>query len=189
MQVQRAIRPVGERSIHLVDEAFEPAFVSLMEQWLELLPYTRGDYDDDSAKEFLHFIHRIPLDTIDAQPLYRKVRDMVLREIDAVFGDLSPELYRVHVNLGPYGDHFTAHIDSRLGVTAIYYANSEWRDEWHGETLFYADGAAVTAVAPRPGRLVLLPGDIVHRVGAPSRLFSGARYTIAFKFITAEKPS
>jgi Rps23 Pro-64 3,4-dihydroxylase Tpa1-like proline 4-hydroxylase len=160
-----------------------------MERWLEGLPYRRRDYDDASAKQYLHFVHEIALDALDQQPLYRQLRSAVSGEIEAAYGDLSPRLDRAHVNLGPYGDHFTAHIDSRQGVTAIYFANGTWHDEWQGETLFYHDDEAVTAVAPRPGRLVLLPGDMVHRVGAPSRLFSGARYTVAFKFETAEKPA
>lgn len=189
MQVQRATRPVGERSIEVIDGLFERGFVELLGRWVERLPYQRSDYDDESAREYLHFKHEIDGDMLAAQPLYRQLLAVMGAEIDTAYGRLSPKLHRVHVNLAPYGDHFTAHVDQVPGVTAIYFANREWRDEWQGETLFYADHEPVTAVAPRPGRLVLLPGDIVHRVGAPSRLFTGSRCTIAFKFDTAEMPA
>jgi Rps23 Pro-64 3,4-dihydroxylase Tpa1-like proline 4-hydroxylase len=189
MEPQRTIRPVGERSIQVIDDAFDPAFVTLLDRWLHKLAFVREDYDNDSATAFLHFVHDIVLDKLDSQPLYRQLHSIVQREIQSAYGALSPALYRAQVNLGPYGDHYTAHIDNPQGVTAIYFANGEWRDEWQGETLFYAEGEAVTAVVPRPGRIALLPGDMVHRVGAPSRLFAGARYTIAFKFNTTERPA
>ena len=189
MEPQRTIRPVGDRSIQVIDGAFDPGFVGLLDQWLHKLAFVREDYDNDGSTAFLHFVHDIGLDKLDGQPLYRQLHSVVGREIDSAYRELSPALYRAQINLGPYGDHYTAHIDNAQGVTAIYFANAEWREEWQGETMFYADGEAVTAVAPRPGRIALLPGDMVHRVGAPSRLFAGARYTVAFKFNTTERPS
>ena len=189
MEPQRRTRPVSDRRIEVIDGAFDASFVALLDKWLHKLAFVRGDYDNEGATAFLHFVHDISLDALETQPIYRQLHSVVRREIESAYGALSPTLYRVQINLGPYGDHYTAHIDNRQGVTAIYFANAEWRDEWQGETLFYADSEAVTAVAPRPGRIALLPGDMVHRVGAPSRLFAGARYTVAFKFNTAERPS
>jgi hypothetical protein len=189
MEPQRTIRPVGKRSIHVIDGSFDPGFVAMLDRWLHKLAFVREDYDTGEATAFLHFVHDISVDKLDAQPLYRQLHAVVRREIDIAYGGQSPALYRAQINLGPYGDHYTAHIDNTQGVTAIYFANAEWREEWQGETLFYAEGEPVTAVAPRPGRLALLPGDMVHRVGAPSRLFAGARYTVAFKFSTSERPS
>lgn len=189
MQPARTTRPVGDRQVHLIDGAFDEAFVMTCNAWLDRAAYHRADYDHETARDYLHFKLEIQQNELAANPVTRMLETVVRREVEAVYGDLEPELQRVHVNLAPYGDHFTAHIDSAQGVTAIYFANREWRDEWHGETLFYAEGEPVAAVAPRPGRLALLPADMVHRVGAPSRLFAGARLTVAFKFTTREKPA
>gem|GEM_PF-5563775 len=188
MQPAHTTRPVGNRQIHLIDGAFDEGFVAMCNTWLDRIPYHRADYDAEGVRDYLHFKIEIPQTELAANPVTRMLETIVRREVADIYGHLFPELQRVHVNLAPYGDHFTAHIDSAQGVTAIYFANREWRDEWQGETLFYAEGEPVAAVAPRPGRLALLPADMVHRVGAPSRLFAGARLTVAFKFTTREKP-
>ena len=83
-----------------------------------------------------------------------------------------------------FGEIVTPHCDIPVGVTALYFVNSEWRDEWDGETLFYAHGEAVSAVAMRPGRVVIFPGNMLHRAGVASRRCTVARRTLAYKFHT-----
>ena len=52
-----------------------------------------------------------------------------------------------------------------------------------GETIFYDHaGEPHTAVAPRPGRVLVFPADVVHRGGVPSRKCFSARLSVAFKF-------
>lgn len=186
MSPSRSIRPVGAREVQVIDGLFDPGFVHLFAAWIEKLPYLRDDFDVPGKEQYRHFQHDIALALLDSQPLYRRLSDAVTAEVDQRFGAFAPRLTRAYINLVVYGDQHTAHYDAARGVTAIYYANREWADEWHGETLFHADGEAVAAVAPRPGRLCLLPADITHRVGDLSRLCNGARYTVAFKFDTAE---
>ena len=63
------------------------------------------------------------------------------------------------------------HRDTDGGVTAIYYANPVWEANWQGETVFYDERREpIHLVAPTPGRLAIFDGDIVHRVGAVSRV-------------------
>jgi len=186
MPLTRSIRPVGERRIQVIDGLFDAGFVSLLATWIETLTFGRTDYDAPGLEQYRHFKREIPLDALDSHPLYRQLAHTVIAETETHYNAYAPQLTRAYVNLVVYGDHHSAHYDTERGVTAIYYANPEWLDEWHGETLFYTHNEPVTAVAPRPGRLALLPADMTHRVGNLSRLCNAARYTVAFKFETAE---
>ena len=97
-------------------------------------------------------------------------------------------LERVHVNLHMYGDMQFPHGDLPGGVTLLYYANPEWKENWMGETIFYDDSRdPVVAVAPRPGRVAIFDGDLVHRGGVPSRECYGPRISIAFKYLREAK--
>jgi hypothetical protein len=76
-----------------------------------------------------------------------------------------------------------------LGVTAVIFLNSEWRQEWAGELVFFDRKAdAVACVSPKPGRLVLSPCEVNHRSGIPSRLYFGTRDSLVIMFsVTADQ--
>jgi hypothetical protein len=186
MSPTRSSRPVGTRQIHVIDGLFDDAFIGLLAGWLDTLTFGRTDFDAPGLEEFRHFKREIPADLLESHPLYRQLQRAVSAEADRYYAAYAPRLTRAYVNLVVFGDHHSAHYDTERGVTAIYYANREWSDDWHGETMFYADNEPVSAIAPRPGRLALLPADMTHRVGNLSRLCNAARYTLAFKFETAE---
>ncbi len=98
----------------------------------------------------------------------------------------SLELIRAYVNFNRYGDMQYAHVDAQEGVTALYYANSEWQEHWGGETVFCDENREpVYLVIPKPGRLVLFHPSLLHRGGLPSRDCWEARLTVAFKLLPA----
>jgi len=45
-----------------------------------------------------------------------------------------------------------------------------------------ARGESLYAIEPKPGRIVLFPGEIPHRAGCPSRACFVHRLTIGHKF-------
>lgn len=104
--------------------------------------------------------------------------------LDRLFPDVGAELYRAYCNSTRYGDVAFAHADSdRPSLTLLYYANPVWREEWGGETLFYdGRGEPIVAVAPRPGRLVVFRGEMLHRGGVPSRTCYEPRLSVAVKY-------
>ena len=100
------------------------------------------------------------------------------------------ELERMYVNSAVSGDVYYAHRDcgaNLKNVTALYYANSTWHADWAGETLFFNDQHdAELAITPRPGRLVVSRGAILHRGGVPSPACREQRLTIACKLRALE---
>lgn len=97
------------------------------------------------------------------------------------------DLWRMYCNNNVYGDMSHPHRDSQppaQDVSAVFYANAHWDIEWGGETLFYDDaGDAVACVMPKPGRVALFRGAILHRNGVPSRECYEPRLTLVFKFL------
>jgi SM-20-related protein len=92
---------------------------------------------------------------------------------------------RAYVNSSVFGDGYYTHRDcepQEKHVTALYYANLEWQTDWGGETIYFNDSEdAELVVSPRPGRVVIARGAILHRGGVPARICHEERYTLAYK--------
>ena len=59
-------------------------------------------------------------------------------------------------------------------------------EDWGGETIYFNDEEdAELVVSPRPGRLVLARGAILHRGTVPTRICYEERYTLAYKMTVA----
>jgi len=73
--------------------------------------------------------------------------------------------------------------DTREGCyTLLYYANPEWQQIWHGETVYYDEQEEImAAIKPAPNRGVFFDSRIPHAGRGPSRYFGGLRVTVAFK--------
>jgi hypothetical protein len=67
-------------------------------------------------------------------------------------------------------------------VSMLLYLNSVWPLANGGETVFL-DSASDTGVAvrPKPGRVVLMDQDVLHRVSAPSAAAARPRYSLVWK--------
>ena len=95
------------------------------------------------------------------------------------------DLHRVYTNMILHGDLQGPHRDRPGGITALYYANTQWKENWMGETIFYDEHREpVQALAPKPGRLALFDSEIVHRAGVPSRECFEPRVSVAFIFVS-----
>jgi hypothetical protein len=91
-----------------------------------------------------------------------------------------------HANLCNFATDSTHHIDNTT-PTAVYYANTEWDDEWGGETwLMNDEHEVIDAVKYVPNRIVILNGNKPHMVRVPTHYSKGLnRIVLAtrFKFI------
>ncbi|HEX9461902.1 MAG TPA: 2OG-Fe(II) oxygenase [Alphaproteobacteria bacterium] len=90
-----------------------------------------------------------------------------------------------YANGQTYGQSGEIHTDTdKPGhKTVVYYANSYWQPNWHGETLFYSPDKSeiVRAVMPKPGRLIVFDANTPHAGRDPSRLCPVMRVTVTFK--------
>jgi hypothetical protein len=131
----------------------------------------------------LHWKSEFVLKELPEGPFIRSFFSHVQSITEQLFPEHPLNLDRAYCNSNLYGDHQYPHPDARSGVTALYFANSVWKTNWMGETLFYDDaGEPVYAVIPKPGRLVVFAANIVHRGGVPSRECFEPRLSVAFKF-------
>jgi Rps23 Pro-64 3,4-dihydroxylase Tpa1-like proline 4-hydroxylase len=169
---------IGGKQIVVFDNLFLADEINKLHQFLARLPYHLSEVDTTETPHNLNWVSNLPLQMATGMPILKKCVDLA-REF---YTDRQLELRRVYVNLNRYGDMQYAHRDAEEGVTALYYANAEWRDHWGGETVFYDDDREpVYVVAPKPGRLALFHPLIMHRGGVPSRDCWEARLTVAFK--------
>ena len=87
------------------------------------------------------------------------------------------------VNLSTPADvNFIHAHPEKIGI--LYYANLEWRDGWHGETLFYDESLKKVDFATPyiPGRIIVFDASIPHTIRPQSYLASHYRFTFSMFF-------
>lgn len=145
--------------------------------------FTRSEYARPDTTEHKHWATEIALDVLVKQPIYALTRRAVL---DFVSPGIAYRPYRAYTNAASYGDMLFTHVDctpEQHDLTALWYLCSHWDLEWGGETMFYdASGEVACAITPRPGRLVIFDGAILHAGRPPNRICYAPRYTFAIKF-------
>jgi len=146
------------------------------------LPFTRVRYGyRAAAAEPLSFGHQwVHALTEDERPLFP------MAAIEATVQQLmGPSRFgRAHLNCILPADPRYPHLDSTTDdvIVAVWFVNATWPEAWAGELIFWEGGEARHAVAPRPGRLVVFRGDLVHRGGVPNANCPEPRYALAVKF-------
>jgi SM-20-related protein len=184
------VRPLtigdGSRKAWVIDNVIEAgALKSLHESFLEL-GYHFGDADRADTRFARHLVHYFQTEDCEGgTPVALIVA--AARSVMSSLGLACDELERVYANFNLYGDQQFSHTDGHCWTTLLF-VNSTWGLDWGGELLLYEDGPGSIALAipPRPGRMVVLDGNIEHRGGAPTRFCLDARITLATKFARAE---
>jgi SM-20-related protein len=94
-------------------------------------------------------------------------------------------LVRAYANGSTFGNEGYVHTDSKTehNYTFVYYAHSQWKSNWGGELVIYSKTAdeVLACVEPKPGRLVVFPGNLPHVARGPSRICPALRVSIVFK--------
>jgi Rps23 Pro-64 3,4-dihydroxylase Tpa1-like proline 4-hydroxylase len=144
--------------------------------------FVRDEVARQDTAQFRHWELNIPLETATQLVVHQPTLSAVSEDFP---GGSSYRLYRCYCNHAAYGDMLFTHTDTppgEKGLTALWYIAPEWDVEWGGETLFYnAHHDAEAVVTPKPGRLVVFDGSIVHVGRPPNRICFAPRYTLAFK--------
>lgn len=181
-------RPLGKHRLFVVDGLFNSDFVRVLYEILTRQSFSQSDYDTEATAHIRHWKCEFPPSFFTTNPLLQTWHRYVVTKAGELFADREIGLKRVHANSHLFGDHQNAHTDIAPGVTAVYFANSEWQSDWQGEMIFYdIVGEPRYVVAPRPGRLAVFDGGMLHRGGVPSRTCFAARLSVAFKFASSER--
>lgn len=119
---------------------------------------------------------------------YHKILDDAQRIMrERLNDDIPVPLFsRCLINNFKFGDSPMFHKDSPnnpKGQTFMVYPNKVWNKNWGGFTAFADDdGDIICAAAPRPGRIVIFPGNMAHSGVAPTKVHQGyGRFSIAYQ--------
>lgn len=145
--------------------------------------FTRTEVARPETVGYKHWATEVRLEALLRQPIF----DLSQR---AALAFAKPgetyRPYRAYTNVASFGDMLFTHTDClpQMGdLTALWYICDEWDIEWGGETVFYdQQGEIAASVRPRPGRLAMFDGSILHAGRPPSRICYKPRYTFAIKF-------
>lgn len=179
---------ISGRELFICDNFIDRAMVIAIGSDLKTMPFVRKE------KSRLGVPGLASSADIDAALLPRDPFFLKLRAVaEKMFpGEVLLD-QRAYVNSAVYGDSYYIHRDSPEGskdVTVLYYANLIWQPDWGGETIFYKDdNDAVLAVSPRPGRVVVSRGAILHRGTVPTQDCYEPRLTIAYKLVSGNAPA
>jgi hypothetical protein len=175
---------VDGRLIIVIDHAIP---IDLLEHFFYCLQddaFRRTEFARPDTRDFRHGITEYNTENLRKTRLY----SIVSAVVNTCFPQRphAPlEAYRIYTNAVLFGDVGFVHRDhcDHEHATVLLYPCLKWVSEYGGETFFYDEqGEIIEAVEPRPGRLVVFHGSILHKGAAPSRLVFGSRYTTAFKF-------
>ena len=171
---------ISGRELFVCDDLIEPAMIQQVGTLVRTLHYVRKEKSRPGVPG-LAAVCDIPAERIAIDPFLRGLRQTVER----LFPTEQFSDQRAYVNCSMYGDSYYVHRDCdahKRHVTALYYANLEWQPDWGGETIYYNDDEdAELVISPRPGRLVIARGALLHRGNVPTRSCHEERYTLAYK--------
>ena len=177
---------VDTSTVHVVDGALAAAELQRTHALCRMLPFTRVRYGYRADSS-------VPL-SFDYQWIHPVAQDeralLPLTTLQSLVSDLVGEQWspgRVHINCITPGERRHKHIDGAKGkvLVAVCFANSEWKDEWSGDLVFFEGDHEVARIRPMPGRVVVFDGSLVHRGGVPVSDCPEVRYAIAHKFLGA----
>ncbi len=180
------VRPVQipGRNFFLCDNLVDSAMVTQLGIAVKCLHYIRKEKSRPDVPA-LAAAADIEPSIVAADPFFQRTKAIAEKMFPGeVLGHL-----RAYVNSSVYGDSYASHRDSpetSQNVTVLYCANLIWQADWGGETIFYNDDEdAVLAVSPKPGRLVVARGAILHRANVPTRSCYEERLTMAYKLTSS----
>ncbi len=172
---------VDGRPVFVFDGLIDKSVNDEIYKALTTAPFTRTERARPETDAYRHWVYNMPLDKARHLPLVVAAQ----QAIDSLFEE-KYRLYRCYCNVASYGDMLFTHTDclpDAREMTALWFIQKEWDHEWGGETLFFdrhKDAAFVAS--PKPGRLVVFDGAILHAGRPPSKICTEPRYTFALKF-------
>ncbi|UKB84722.1 2OG-Fe(II) oxygenase [Chryseobacterium sp. MEBOG06] len=172
---------VDNKEITIINNFLDSDEINAFYEYVSDLSFVKKEKDDEYDEYPIFSVDFIPEEFINDTFIGIKIKEY-LQSIN-MFDQFL--LYRSSINMSHYGDvefpHYDCPID-RKDITVLLYVNNKWDYKWGGETLFYESHDSKAAVLPKPGRLVIFPGNIEHLGGVPTRICKASRFSLALKF-------
>jgi SM-20-related protein len=166
---------ISDREIFVCDHFIENATVIAVGEYLKTLRYSRSETSLEGMAPTASSAE------VPGTPLMAGFIAQLGQAAHDMFPTQRFRAQRAYINQSVYGDVYQMHRDLS-DVTVLYYANLNWETDWGGETIYFDDDCdAQLVVSPRPGRLLVARGNILHRGSVPTRDCPEPRFTIAYK--------
>lgn len=178
---------IGERTILVCDGAITHTECSLFLETMKVGTFSRTQCPSRDNLQFRHWVRDLKIKQVEKLSLYQVTTDLIARE----YPDKPYQCERAQVDMVSYGDVIPAHRDSEPDemdvLSAQWYICNYWDVDWGGETLFFNDASdACVVVSPRPWRLVLFDGALLHAARSPSRNCFEPSMALTLKFVCYE---
>lgn len=141
--------------------------------------FTGSGVDKDKWRKFNYGLkckHKI-------EKKLKKQTETILKQLK-IFDLLKPE--RIYASANPYGTVHESHVDypldSKGGITVMYYLNNHWDLKFAGETVFYDNQEIMKSIIPKPARAIVFDGFIEHCARDVRRDFNDLRMVVTFKY-------
>ena len=175
---------IDDQAVKVFDGLTAPAEMMVLEEMLRASPFSRTEFAKQETMQYKHWVREFGLDQIESLGVFQAAKHIV----ETHFGGGPFRCFRAYCNAAFYGDMLMTHRDcnprEKNVVTALWYICKKWDIEWGGETLFIDQAQeTVFAANPKPGRLVIFEGSILHVGRPPNKICVEPRYTLAFKFL------
>jgi hypothetical protein len=171
---------VDGRPVVVFDGLVDAAEITHLTGMLERSPFARTEGARPETRQFLHWVINLDPPVAHGLPIYAP--SMAAAEL---VGGRRYRDYRSYCNYASFGDVLLSHVDAAPAAgefTALWFLSAEWDLEWGGETLFFDKNRdAAFVVSPRPGRLAIFDGSILHCGRPPTRICHVPRFTFAYK--------
>ncbi len=174
-------KKLNNQSVYIIDDFLDKEEIDAFFEYVKTLSFKKNERDDDDDE--------YPIFSVDFQPDLFLRETFIGKKVQGLLQKLPINkkltLYRSYINMSHYGDVEFPHYDcnkEREDITVLYYVNNLWNYKWGGETLFYKDKDPEIVVLPKPGRVVVFPGNIEHLGGTPSRVCKVSRLSLALKY-------
>jgi SM-20-related protein len=201
-----ALRSLGRHGVRALDGVFTPAQVQALVQTVAAIPLYYMNHADSQDTHELYGHWDYPLVLVQ-----RDAPREVSAELQALDDTLAPirlawqrtlkllpagaQTVNAYVNGYTYGTDGYPHVEVLHPRAAeqrsiLIYCCPRWEPAWGGETVFFdGDGDIAAAILPKPGRVLVFRGDILHVARAPSRFCPMERRVLVFKAWTGGIPA
>jgi SM-20-related protein len=171
----------NSKKAYIIDGVFDAESASTLFKNYSKFPFQFTDFDRDDTKHVQHLVHYLSDEQISDPNGAGSIINLVYDLLDGFKLKHKRKISRSYINFNLFGDFQYNHSDGDEW-TALFFIADEWNEDWMGE-FFIVDpiDSVKFAVTPKPGRMVLFDGEIIHRGGVPSKLCFKPRLTLAVK--------